>query len=316
MRAPGLGGAARQSPEDPGPTATLGGALLVALALSVVSTRSKKTLALGIAAFLAASALVLFVRKLLLPFAFFHQNGIGPSWIDVALILFAGLMLDPVLVRVAHSESYFGIIIVFGCAAATLLLCGARRPDPKSATFVLAVLASGLFVAQAARVHPIGWVPLALVPLVVLLGPGLGKSRLLACAVAGLGIAIVVAVTTGPALWAVVHGTLGAQWMHRAGPHLPFSGLTVPFVALSLFVAWLLGGRRGWTTGAITFASLVIGAATNLLSEPNPWVHGASLRLQLPVLGPVAAMWVDRLARRRAPRARFAPVVLGGGFGL
>lgn len=362
-------GSPQKSTAQPRPW-LLGAALVFAFALAFVSTRSQKRLWLGIGAFVAASALTLFARQLLLPFAFFHQNGIGPSWIDVALnanrtseygpgfaelfehvasasgrspelgifwlsailgctvpssaylgaralgasravsaIVFAGLALDPVLVRVAHSESYFGSTIAFGFAAATALLCGCRRPEPKSATFVLAVLTSGLFIAQAARVHPIAWVPLALLPLVVLLGPRLGKQRVVACVLAGLGIAVVVSVATGPALFAVVKGTLGNQWMHRASPHQPFAGQTLPFIALSLFAGWLLGGRRGWTTAAITFTSLVVGGATDLLSEPNPAVHGAFLRLQLPLLVPVAAMWVDRLARRRrVERARYAPV--------
>lgn len=367
-------GSPQKSPAHPRPW-LLGGALLCALALAFASTRSRKELALGIALFVTASTLVLFARKLLLPFAFFHQNGIGPSWIDVALnsdrtseygpgfaelfehvatvsgrhpergifwlsavlgstvpasayvgaraigasravsaIVFAGLALDPVLLRVAHSESYFGSIIAFGCAAAAALLCGCRRAEPKSASFVLAILASGLFIAQAARVHPIGWVPLALTPLVVLLGPRFGKQRLIACVVAGLGIALVVVVATGPALFAIVRGTLGDQWMHRASPHRPFAGLLFPFVAISLFVGWLEGGRRGWTVGAITFTSLFVGGATDLLSEPNPWVHGAFLRLQLPVLAFVAASWVDRVARRRRAkeRARFVPLVFAG----
>jgi hypothetical protein len=353
----------------------LGLGLLFALALAFVSVKSKKQLALGLAAFVIATAAVLFLRKLLLPFAFFHQNGIGPSWVDVArnahrtseygpgfaelfehvtsvtgrrpergmfwlsavigatvpgvgflgaralgatrvvaAIVFFGLAFDPVLARVAQSESYFGIIIALGAAAATALLVGCFRPEPRSARFVLGVLTSGALIAQAARVHPIGWIPLALVPLVVLLGPRLSKRRVVACVIAGLGIAVIVGIATGPALFAVVRGTLGAHWMDRAGPHRPFSGLTVPIVAISLCIAWLLGRRRGWTAGAIAFASLMIGSATDLLSEPNPAIHAAFLRLQLPVLVPVAAMWVDRLTRqrRRIHRARFAPLVFGG----
>lgn len=353
----------------------LGLGLFLALALAFVRVKSKKQLALGLVAFLLATAAVLFVRKLLLPFAFFHQNGIGPSWLDVArnadhtseygpgfaelfehvtsmsgrrpergmfwlaavigatvpaggflgaravgatrvvaTIVFLGLAFDPVLARVAQSESYFGLVIALGCAASTALLVGCFRPEPRSAAFVLGVLTSGILIAQAARVHPIGWIPLALVPLVVLLGPRLSKRRVVACVIAGLGIAVIVAVATGPALVAIVRGTLGAHWMDRAGPHRPFSGLTLPIVAISLCIAWLLGRRRGWTAGAIAFASLMIGSATDLLSEPNPAVHAAALRLQLPVLVPVAAMWVDRLTRRRhrIERARFTPLIFAG----
>jgi hypothetical protein len=363
-------GVPMRAPNPPRPW-LLALALASALALAAVRVKTPRRLAVGLAVLVLACAAVLFLRKLLLPFAFFHQNGIGPSWVDVARstsraseygpgfaelfeyvgsatgrqpergifwlsavlgatvpavavlgaralgvsrlvcgVLFVGLAIEPVLARIAQSESYFGVIIALGIAAGSALLCGCARAKPRSWSFALGIVTSGLFIAQAARVHPIGWVPLALLPLTVLLGPELGKRRVVACVIAGLGIALVVGVATGPALYAVIRGSLGAQWMHRAGPHLPFDGLTLPYVALSLFLGWMLGGRRGWLAAAITFTTLMVNASTNLLSEPNPAVHAASLRLELPVLVFVAAMWVDRVARqRRFERSRFAPHV-------
>jgi hypothetical protein len=71
-----------------------------------------------------------------------------------------------------------------------VLGCAARRRPPTIAS-------AGLLVAQAARVIPVGWVPAALLPLVVVVGPGSARARILAAAAAGVGIAAIVALSSG-----------------------------------------------------------------------------------------------------------------------
>jgi hypothetical protein len=212
------------------PWLLLGG--LAALAAALWRARELRR-RLPLLAGLFGGALAL--RAVLLPWAFFHQNGQGPLWIDYALgepspygpgyrevfgwaarwaldgahapdravfaaqavlgalVVPAGwllanragarpalglvvallLALDPSLARAAQSESYYATLASLLFLATAALSLGACRPSHGalgapaaserigSVSFGLGVLGAGLFIAQAARLHPIGWVAAA-----------------------------------------------------------------------------------------------------------------------------------------------------------
>ena len=75
-------------------------------------------------------------------------------------------------------------------------------------SFVLAVSAAGLLVAQSARIHPVCWVPAAFLPFVVLVGPGDMKGRVFRALLAVGGIAAFTAVFAGGWIWHVLQSPL------------------------------------------------------------------------------------------------------------
>lgn len=338
------------------------GALLAAGALRRVG---RKRVALGIAVALATMAGLLALRVGMLGFAFFHQNGHGPRWVETALgtgegdsiygpgfyevfamaaraagrqpehgvfwlqaVLGAAvpcfaycaarrvgagwrlaaavalaIAMDPLLARMSLSESYFATMLCCNFAAVAALTLGARAPRITPA-FWLGVVAAGLCIAQGARVHPLGWVPSALVPVVVLLGPGSPRRRALLTLLAGVGIAVVVAVSAGPALLDVLHGRLGRQWMPSTGFRLAEvlrGGLTPYFAALAI-AAIVIRHVRAWLAAGIAALALALPAATDMLSAPNEAIDAAVYRQTWPVLAAAVASLLS-IAPRRFPRA-------------
>lgn len=128
---------------------------------------------------------------------------------------FGAVALSPLLARISQSQSYYGTFTSLLFLAAAILLCGVPDRSERPPRFVLAVIASGLLVAQAARVTPIGWLSAAILPLVILARPGPLRAQLRWTALAGAGIAATVALTSAPAMLGVLHGALGAQWLPR-----------------------------------------------------------------------------------------------------
>jgi hypothetical protein len=135
----------------------------------------------------------------------------GSSW-RVALLSAALLAFDAASIRVAASESYFVVIEVLTLAA-VLVLAGALRRFAAGARVspVLWASCAAVLCAQAARVHPSGWVPVALVPLSVLAAhaPGVRvRERLIALLGAATLVAATVVLTSGKVFALVVHDTL------------------------------------------------------------------------------------------------------------
>jgi len=133
---------------------------------------------------------------------------------DRALFGAGILAIDPVAVRFSATESYFVPIVVLTLAASTAI-AAAVRVSARSRTAAAAfIVTAGLFAVQAARVHPVAWIPIAMCPLAALLGgpapsragssdpaPGVRvASRLVWLVVALLVLAITVAVTSAGSL--------------------------------------------------------------------------------------------------------------------
>lgn len=355
----------------PLPWLAIGG---VVLALVACVGRWRQALP-GALVWLAGGVGAFVLRWMLLPRAFFHQNGQGALWISYALSstpehspygpgyaeLFgwaaraggsdpersvfllqaavaalvpplawiiarrvgaprpvaAGIALvvlcDPVLARLAQSESYFSVstALIFGAAA--VLAQGSVRGRIRALPFAAAVASAGLLVAQAARVHPLGWIGAALLPLVVSVGPGPLSRRLRATLVAGAVIAAIVAVASGPAMLAVVRGSLGQAWLPRAGPRavvLLQGASPMLLLAIAVLGVWTRK-RRGLLLALLLALALAAMWLTNLLGHPSQAVHEAYDRLFWPALVAIAAAWLARLAHTRA-RA----LAIGSGVGL
>lgn len=234
------------------------------------------------------------------------------TWLAVACGL--AVALSPTLARLAQSESYLatcGALIVI--AAAVLATYG--RADARARERVVASIAAGLMLAQAARVHPVCWLPCALVPLVVLVGRGEAKERLRATAMVALLALLTVFVVSGPALFEVLEGSLGAHWRGELSaresrwsmpPSWVILCVVVGLSSLAIAVSSKVWRRLVIATSVLALTVLVAWGA-NLLDPTVRGVHAAYASLHLaPAMAALAAM-IDEAARRwRRPDERIA----------
>jgi hypothetical protein len=327
------------------------------------------------AAELAGLGVVAFgIQFVLVPFAFFHQNGQGAMWIeyalrghggldaygpgyrelfsavatafpsnpDMAVFIAQGLLgamlpplvwiiarragaqpvvcwsiagvvaIDPTLIRVAHSESYFGCMVVLCALAVAAAMEGAHRANLRDWRAWLGFATAGLIVAQAARVHPSVWFPAALLPLAVFAVPATTVrdrgARALACAAV---VAVLVTTTSAGVMIDVlrsdvVPGDLAGRLA------VPPIGVLAVFVAAIACAAWQLErsvvGLYAVVAGAIVTGTML---ASNPLPYDYPAYQQAIFRLHVPVLAALAAgvaVQVD-LRASRSPRALTAVVV-------
>lgn len=214
----------------------------------------------------------------------------------VALALAAVPAVDPVLARLSGSESYFGAIASL-CLLATATLA-AGFADARRTPRLLAVAAAALLLAQAARIHPLAWVPCALAPSVVLLGPR-GSLR------AALGAAVGLALVEGPLTLPVAQAVLAGR-LHSFVPGA--RALLVERGALAgVGVTALVVGARFARVGAPARAALGVGGvtvaaawATDVLRGDARVVEAAHLHLFLPLLLGAAAVLASSAGRRGA----------------
>ncbi|UQA58647.1 hypothetical protein [Polyangium aurulentum] len=142
-----------------------------------------------------------------------------------ALVAAALVAADPVSVRFGATEAYFPPILALTLGAALALVVAARRAEGGRWGSALSLAAAGaLLSAQAARVHPVAWGPVALGPMFVLAAalarkePG-GRRWLRAVASAAAA-AVVVGLGVGGTSsgWiAAVSGGVGAHYQAGEG---------------------------------------------------------------------------------------------------
>lgn len=237
----------------------------------------------------------------------------------LALGLACVFALDPFVARAAASESYFGTLLSLAAWAAALLAAAGQRGHLRSLRFVLLVLAAGLVVAQAARVHPCGWIPLATLPAVVAAGPGRWRSRVQAALAAGVGVGLVVMVFSGAELWRVLHGALIAAWAPNAGPSLPPLD-RVPhayWAVLAVLLALPAGGARRRALIVASVATVALAAMMRKVGGVVAPVARAELTLYAPTLFALAAAALARVTRRELGRARrYLPLALAAAGAL
>lgn len=193
--------------------------------------------------------------------------------------------VDPVLGRIAQSESYFATGVVLLYTAAAVLMSGTSRVPTRALGFWLAVTAAGLFIAQAASVHPLLWLPSATLPLVVLAAPGRLRARLTRVAVVAAALAAVVAVTVGPSLVRVYRGELSSLGSSFAARLVLMMRPDIPLVAAGLIAAVVLRRWRRLLVPLVGCAAVALVARRAAQSlEPNPAVAAAWARVFWPTL--------------------------------
>ncbi len=218
-------------------------------------------------------------------------------WLAQATALICAL--DPLLARLAGSESYFAVALSLGMGATAACACAA--PQLRSRAFWLPVVAAGLIVAQSVRVHPVAWPAAVITPLPLLFGPGSLRRRALLSAAGGLTIAAVIGVTSGPQIADVLRGSLGQKWLPGASVRWElFEGRAmIALFAAVVALGALLRSWRGVAFAAAGLCTLFLARATDLTSDPNPAITAAHHRLFLPAALTLLVVLATRLGPLR-----------------
>jgi hypothetical protein len=237
---------------------------------------------------------------------------------------------DPLLLRIAFTESYYAPLVALSFLATSIALsarslgvvrlrslASLRSLSPWTLRFAVATVAAGLVVAQAARVHPVGWIGLGIVPLAHLGRPGATRRLVLQASVATALVGGVVAATSWPSLIAVVRGEMGTQylpeWLRASRSE---AGLAIAAALGSVLLAAAWPRARSQVRVRLLAAGALVAAAalgTSLLRLDVDWVQAAHARL---FAAPGVALFVGlaaRRLRRAPPRARWlaSGVLLG-----
>ncbi|MEO7093597.1 MAG: hypothetical protein ABI175_10125, partial [Polyangiales bacterium] len=208
-----------------------------------------------------------------------------------AVSIGAALCLDPVLSRVARSESYFSVITALLFAAAAVLASTDARHR------IVGVIAAALLVAQAARIHPLAWVPCALVPLVLFCRPGRTLARAKRAAIAVGAIALVTAPLVLGTMRTSLRGGLGTEFLPGVRATLGTRVLPAAIVvALLAIVAAVPATRRLGTRALVLGVVVATASLTDVLRGDAAVVRAAHLHLFLP-----AAIAAFAFVRVRGP---------------
>ena len=233
---------------------------------------------------------------------------LGDARVGWALALAAAM--SPMLARLANSESYFGaqgslLLLATAILVVTNSAAVEQRLSSRGMGWrALGPLTAGALVAQAALVHPIGWVPAALVPTALLLTPASRENRLKHTALAALLVGLMVIVLAGPSMLGVIQGRLGETWMGPANARVGGASLApIGWIAVLVFVTLWLERARPALPLVLAFAVLVTFARTDLLNASLPYAHHAYLTL---FLGPLAACIAALTPRKASGRDALA----------
>ncbi len=220
---------------------------------------------------------------------------------------------EPALARMARSESYAGTCFALVTAALAVAVCGARAGRVRSWPFAASMAAAGLLVAQAARIHPVCWVPAALIPVAVFARVGgRGRRLRLGLATAAL-IGLVVAASTGPAMLDVLTGSLGQQWLPALFALQSTRSKLVVALAAAGIAALLVGWR--WPSIGRAGCALVIvalGVSTTVEGPAPVWVYHSVGLLFAPALAVAALSSLRPWANSRHADALCAAVISVG----
>lgn len=236
----------------------------------------------------------------------------------VAGALALGVAVDPILNRTSVSESYFatGASLLF--MAAAMLACGAVRARLRSPRFALGVAGAGLLVSEVARVHPLLWIGAACLPVVVAMGPGTLRARLVLAGVAALGVGAITAAFAGSTLLHVLGGSLGRTWMPAARGHLALAlGAAVAGLAAIALLRFAPRRARRLLVPVACFG-LVLGVAraSNVLGAPSAAVAAAQARVFWPVLIACVAALLGRVATTRRRASALAAIIAVAGVAV
>ena len=228
-----------------------------------------------------------------LAFAIGRATGLATSAAFVAAALLA---IDPVAIRMGATEAYFASIAFLGTAAsAALLLAVQTRVAGDGVRATALVVAAGLLLAAAARIHPCAWVLMATAPFVVLAADAGDWPRRVGMLVfAGAISGGVLLLTSASALLDVL-GNMRAGTIFTPEPPSPAPLLWLALAAAVYAVISPL--RRLALPAAICIAAMVM---THQAFDAS-WIWEQSyfrLYLTLPVIAVVACIPAPLLRRR------------------
>lgn len=218
--------------------------------------------------------------------------------------------LDPMLGRLARSEAYFAVGTSLGMLAAVALVRARDAWGP---------LIAGLLLAQAVRVHPGLWAPLALVPLVAALADRPARERARGTLVAFGVVGVVVALTSGASILTVLRSEVGTHWLgvqsrNTATSYSPILGLGVGLAAVTAISPLRWRGALPVMLLAVTFG--VRALTDNYTASGSPlWIITAYARTFLPVELTAIAALAATLGVVFRPTPRAFPL-LGTGLAL
>jgi hypothetical protein len=202
----------------------------------------------------------------------------------VAWAVSAAVAVNPLLQRMAFTESYYVpyTALVLAAGAVALSAPTLRSWSPR---FVLAQAAAGLALAQAARVHPVGWVAVAVVPLAHLAARG-GWRRSVRHAAVSLGVVgAMAALGAGASIVATLHGGTGDQYVPQMHGVLREDLRILRPVAAGVVLLLVLAPAPRWRQVArVLLAAVTVVAAamgTSLLHIDVGWVHAAHAQMFL-----------------------------------
>ncbi|MGE3670863.1 MAG: hypothetical protein AB7K71_14445 [Polyangiaceae bacterium] len=233
---------------------------------------------------------------LALPAAFASARGLGlsrgPAW-----ALVGAMALHPLGARLASSESYYATISglsMLACLAMVLAVQGMHElSTPRRRwLFISGTLAAGVLIAQAARIHPIGWAPLACLGFIPLCAPGPTRRIFIRTAIICGVIAVLVSVTSLLSMLHVLTGELGQKW-------LPATTIRWERMAKTLAlcgVLWVIARRRQALLPALGFCSvLAIMTGSHPVAGASPRIADAVPWLYLPAALACFAAWLAQI---------------------
>ncbi len=231
-----------------------------------------------------------------------RQVGLSPGHAFLAGALLAA---DPVLIRIGATESYVVPILALaaGGVAALLAAGGVAHDRRRSAALWLA---GALLAAQCARVHPLGWMAVALAPLVVAAGAGLRAGAYAAAAIGG-AVALTSGCVLADVLTSVAHGAV-MQPTWRTRP---------TWIWLALLAAAVAHPRARRLAPAAACAGALASVIAETYGQSDIWrlaaVHTVALPGALAVAAMAPAAVTAPMGRAGALAAAAAAVMLAAG---
>jgi hypothetical protein len=226
------------------------------------------------------------LSALLAPLVYALARAFGVST-RPALLAAAVLAVDAASVRLAASESYFVVIATLVIAASIAIARSLHGFAVGARTSTLAWAFCGSFLcAQAARIHPCAWIPVACVPLATLGAEATGlrvRGRLLGLALAATLVGGVVLATSGK-LIALALGEAIAWIPSTHGRELALGGV------IGLALATLARPRRVALPAAVAVVGLL--ATRSAYAQSHDWQSGSDLLTR-----PMAARGKSHLSR-------------------
>jgi hypothetical protein len=232
-----------------------------------------------------------------------RMTGVAASAAFLAALLLA---VDPIAIRMGATEAYFAAIAFLCTAASATMLLALREMEAGGQWRAAALLlAAGLLLAQAARIHPCAWVLMATAPFVILAGKtGSTRRRVLMFVAAAAVSGGVLLFTSASALLDVL-GSIRTGTVFRPG--LPSLS---PLIWIALVAAtYAVFAPRRWLAlpAGVSVAAMIM---TRHAFDAS-WIWEQSyfrLYLTLPLIAAIACV-VPPLPRQRWVALAVAPAL-------